>query len=222
MCIDHTIRCTISKKWTFVHTEISFHHTIRAAYRVARSPVCSAQGAIPRSGDRRALVCARTCAPFSWTRDCTVPGGRTSPLERRRARARVGRSRVSCIGVCAVAVMFKGACLGLGEGDWPGGVGNVVVTVALPCTSAAATAALPRWAGMATGDIRVTMTGESAGTASTATRTPGMESVLAIADATLIPGTMTTEGDTAEASEASAASAVTVARPAGRVWRQGI
>ena len=30
MCIDHTIRCdhTISKKWTFVHTEISFHHTI--------------------------------------------------------------------------------------------------------------------------------------------------------------------------------------------------
>ena len=120
MCIDHTIRCTISKKWTFVHTEISFHHTIRAAYRVARSPVCSAQGAIPRSGDRRALVCARTCAPFSWTRDCTVPGGRTSPLERRRARARVGRSRVSCIGVCAVAVMFKGSCLGLGEGDWPG------------------------------------------------------------------------------------------------------
>jgi len=102
------------------------------------------------------------------------------------------------------------------------GVGNVVVTVALPCTSAAATAALPRWAGMATGDIRVTMTGESAGTASTATRTPGMESVLAIADATLIPGTMTTEGDTAEASEASAAAAVTVARPAGRVWRQGI
>ena len=30
MCIDHTIRCdhTISKKWTFHHTEISFHHTI--------------------------------------------------------------------------------------------------------------------------------------------------------------------------------------------------
>jgi hypothetical protein len=30
MCIDHTIRCdhTISKKWTLVHTEISFHHTI--------------------------------------------------------------------------------------------------------------------------------------------------------------------------------------------------
>jgi hypothetical protein len=28
MCIDHTMRCdhTISKKWTFVHTEISFHH----------------------------------------------------------------------------------------------------------------------------------------------------------------------------------------------------
>jgi len=30
MCIDHTIRCdhTISKEWTFVHTEISFYHTI--------------------------------------------------------------------------------------------------------------------------------------------------------------------------------------------------
>jgi len=27
---DHTIQCdhTISKKWTFVHTEISFDHTI--------------------------------------------------------------------------------------------------------------------------------------------------------------------------------------------------
>ena len=31
MWSDHTIRCdhTISKKWTFVHTEISFHHTIK-------------------------------------------------------------------------------------------------------------------------------------------------------------------------------------------------
>ena len=92
-------------------------------------------------------------------------------------------------------------------------MGNAAVTVALPCAAAAATAALPRGAGMATGDIRVTMTGEAAGTAATATRTPGMESAVAIADATRIPGAMTTEGDTAEASEAAAVAAVTVACP---------
>jgi hypothetical protein len=41
--------------------------------------------------------------PCSWARGCAVPGGLTPPLERRRARARVGRSRVACIGVCAVS-----------------------------------------------------------------------------------------------------------------------
>ena len=53
-------------------------------------------------------------------------------------------------------------------------MGNAAVTVALPCAAAAATAALPRGAGMATGDIRVTMTGEAAGPAATATPIPGV------------------------------------------------
>jgi hypothetical protein len=65
---------------------------------------------------------------------------------------------------------------------WPGWA--TAVKVAIPCEAAAVTAALPRGAGMATGDIRVTMTGEAAGTAATATPTPGMEAVVAIADAT--------------------------------------
>ena len=41
--------------------------------------------------------------PCSWARGCAVPGGRTPPLERWRARARVGRSRVACVGVGAVS-----------------------------------------------------------------------------------------------------------------------
>ena len=68
----------------------------------AGAPVCAVRGAVPRPGGRRALLCARTCAPCCWARDCTVPGGRETPLGRRRARARVGRSRVACVGMCAV------------------------------------------------------------------------------------------------------------------------
>jgi hypothetical protein len=41
--------------------------------------------------------------PCSWALGCAVPGGRTPPLELQRARARVRRSRVACIGVCAVS-----------------------------------------------------------------------------------------------------------------------
>ena len=47
-----------------------------------------------------------------------------------------------------------------------------------------------------------------------------MEAVVAIADATRIPGAMTTEGDTAEASEAAAA-AITVARTRGASMATG-
>jgi hypothetical protein len=39
---------------------------------------------------------------YCWARDYAVPGGRAPPLGQRRARARVGRSRVACVGVCAV------------------------------------------------------------------------------------------------------------------------
>ena len=62
---------------------------LRERFR-GRGPACSA-------------LCSHVHAPCSWAMDCTVPGGSTSPLERRRARARVGRSRVAYIGVCAVS-----------------------------------------------------------------------------------------------------------------------
>jgi hypothetical protein len=42
--------------------------------------------------------------PCSWARGCAVSGWRTPPLERWRARARVRRSRVACIGVRAVSI----------------------------------------------------------------------------------------------------------------------
>ena len=54
-------------------------------------------------GGRRALLCTHTCAPCCWSWDCAVPVGRTPPMKRRRARARVGRSRVACVGVYAVS-----------------------------------------------------------------------------------------------------------------------
>ena len=40
-----------------------------------------------------------------WARGCAVPGGRARPLGRRRARARVVRSRVACVGGCAVPAL---------------------------------------------------------------------------------------------------------------------
>jgi len=86
-----------------------------------------------------------------------------------------GPARRLLLAAC-IAFMFEGACLGLGEGDlqWPfianaGGAVTVVIQVTM-------------------------MTWESAGTAATATPTPGMEAAVAIADATRIPGAMTTEG----------------------------
>ena len=54
----------------------------------------------PRGG--RSDHCAGSCVPCSWARDCAVPGWHAPPLGRRRAWARVGRSRVACVGVCAV------------------------------------------------------------------------------------------------------------------------
>ena len=53
-------------------------------------------------------------------RGCAVPGGRTPPLEGRRARARVGRSRVACVVVGAVSARAGGgrgrveACIAAG------------------------------------------------------------------------------------------------------------
>jgi hypothetical protein len=62
-----------------------------------REPFCS------RGPGVLCFVFARATHALSWTRDCSVQGGRTPPLEKRRARARVGRSRVAYIGVCAVS-----------------------------------------------------------------------------------------------------------------------
>jgi len=75
----------------------------RAAVRVLGSASLRA-GA---GGRRRAYSGIRRCAMLNWARGCAVPGGRTPPLGRRHARAQIGRSRVACIGVCAVSARAR-------------------------------------------------------------------------------------------------------------------
>ena len=66
--------------------------------------------------------------PCSWARDCAVPGGRTPPLEQRRAR--VGRLQVAYIGVRTCQRRW-------GEGDGGRGIVEAYIAGIPPDTATA-------------------------------------------------------------------------------------
>jgi len=63
---------------------------------------------------------AASCVPCCWAMDCAVPCGGAPPLGRRRTRARVGRSRVACVEVCAVSARAEWLAAASGPAFRPG------------------------------------------------------------------------------------------------------